>query len=207
MMMKFESLDSRIRYVHLEMRRDLESIPHFELPNGFRYVFYKVGDRDAWIDIESSAGEFSTYEGGLKNWNIYFGGRDDILSDRMIFVEDAFGNKDATCTAYYDVTGKDTSPDGWMHWMGIKKEFQGRGLAKPLFTRAMRQMKSLGYTHCKIPTQCNSWLACKVYLDLGFRPTEESRVNGKDGWRIVKALTNHPALAEFTPATMEEILK
>lgn len=206
-MIQFEPLDRRIKYVHLEMRRDLENIPHFDLPDGFRYVFYRPGDMDAWIDIERSAGEFADYDGGYKNWQIYYGKNEAMLHDRMIFVEDRSGSKVATCTAYYDVTGHDTSPDGWMHWMGVKKEFQGRRLAKPLFTRAMQQMKELGYTHCKIPTQCNSWLACKVYLDLGFRPTEESKREGELGWRIVKALTDHPALEEFSPATMEEILK
>ena len=67
-------------------------------------------------------------------------------------------------------------------------------------------MRTLGYTHGKLPTQTTSWLACKVYLDFGFTPIPQNAERNHDGWRIVKALTNHPALAEFTPADLKEIL-
>ena len=49
-------------------------------------------------------------------------------------------------------------------------------------------------------------MAVKVYLDLGFRPIPQNAVHSRDGWRIVKALTGHPALAEFDAAGEEEIL-
>ena len=64
----------------------------------------------------------------------------------------------------------------------------------------------LGYTHAKIPTQSTSWVACKVYLDLGFRPIPKNAVNSRKGWEIVKTLTDHPALASFSAVAMEDIL-
>ena len=68
-------------------------------------------------------------------------------------------------------------------------------------------MRKLGYTHAKIPTQTTTWLACKIYLDLGFRPIPQNAVHSRDGWRIVKALTNHAALEMFDAAKADEIIK
>lgn len=44
------------------------------------------------------------------------------------------------------------------------------------------------------PTQTNTWLACKVYLDLGFLPIKENLEHSNEGWKIVKELTSHSAL-------------
>lgn len=205
--MNFDNHDERIKYYELMLeRKTLSDIPEFSLPEGYRFAFYKSGDRDAWIDIEKSAKEFKSYEAGLKSWNEYFGGKDDELARRMVFIETDSGEKVATATAYYDIHGRDKSGAGWLHWVSVRREFQGKGLSKPLIARTLEVMRSLGYSHAKIPTQTTSWVACKVYLDFGFTPIPQNAEHNCDGWRIVKALTNHPALAEFDPADPKEIL-
>lgn len=205
--MNFDNHDERIKYYELMLeRKTLSDIPEFSLPEGYRFAFYKSGDRDAWIDIEKSAKEFKSYEAGLKSWNEYFGGKDDELARRMVFIETDSGEKVATATAYYDIHGRDKSGAGWLHWVSVRREFQGKGLSKPLIARTLEVMRSLGYSHAKIPTQTTSWVACKVYLDFGFIPIPQNAEHNRDGWRIVKALTNHPALAEFDPADPKEIL-
>lgn len=205
--MTFDNHDERIKYYELMLeRKTLSDIPEFPLPNGYRFAFYKSGDRDAWIDIEKSAKEFKSYEAGLKSWNEYFGGKDGELVRRMVFIETESGEKVATATAFYDIRGRDKSGAGWLHWVSVRREFQGKGLSKPLISRTLEVMRSLGYSHAKIPTQTTSWVACKVYLDFGFTPIPQNAERNLDGWRIVKALTNHPALAEFDPAEPDEIL-
>lgn len=204
--MQFDNHDERIRYYELMLERDLENLPYFPLPDGYRYAFFQPGDRERWIDIEKSAKEFASCEQGMESWNRYYGGREDELTGRMVFVEDADGRKVATATAFYDIRGIDKSGDGWLHWVAVRREYQGRGLAKPLISYVLKLMQSLGYTHAKIPTQTTTWLACKIYLDLGFRPIPENAVNSREGWRIVKALTDHEALAEFDAAAADEII-
>lgn len=205
--MTFDNHDERIKYYELMLeRKTLSDIPEFPLPEGYRFAFYKSGDRDAWIDIEKSAKEFKSYEAGLKSWNEYFGGKDGELVRRMVFIETESGEKVATATAFYDIHDRDKSGAGWLHWVSVRREFQGKGLSKPLISRTLEVMRSLGYSHAKIPTQTTSWVACKVYLDFGFTPIPQNAERNRDGWRIVKALTNHPALAEFTPAEPDEIL-
>lgn len=205
--MQFDNHDSRIKYYELLLKRDdLEGLPRYELPEGYRFVFYEQGDRDAWIATLQSAKEFDTYEQGLEAWNRYYEGKDEELKTRMVFVVNEAEEKVATATAYYDICGRDKSGAGWLHWVAVRRDEQGKGLSKPMIAYVLDVMRSLGYTHAKIPTQTTTWLACKVYLDLGFVPVPENAVRNKRGWQIIKTLTNHPTLAALEVVEEEQML-
>lgn len=163
-------------------------------------------DRDAWIGIEFSAKEFHCFEDGVRAWDNYYARHEAELPGRMVFVETDSGEKVATATAFYDVRSDDHT-DGWLHWVAVKREYQGRGLSKPLIAHTLDLLRAMGHTRTIIPTQTYTWLACKIYLDFGFRPIPANAVHSRDGWRIVRAITDHPALADFDPATPEEIFK
>ena len=198
--------DARIKYYELMLRGEITVMEEIPLPAGYHYEMYREGDRDAWIAIEMSAKELVSYERGLDAWKRCYEEHTDELQARLVFVVNEAGEKVGTATAYYDIRGIDQSGDAWLHWVAVKREHQGRGLSKPMISHAIQIMKELGYTHAKIPTQTTTWLAVKVYLDLGFRPIEQNYVRCRDGWRIVKRLTNHLALSELTPAADEEVL-
>lgn len=193
----FDNNDKRIKHYELLLESDLNNVKEYLLPDGYHFKFYKDGDRDTWIEIEKSAKEFSNYDEGLNAWNRYCYRKENELLNRMVFIVNEQGEKIATATAFYDINGKDKSGAGWLHWVAVKREYQGKGLSKPLITHILNIMKALGYTHAKIPTQTNTWLAVKIYLDLGFKPIPENAVNSYDGWCIIKTLTNHKALTDF----------
>lgn len=203
----FESIDRRIKYYEFLLERDLDQIPEYKLPEGYHFTFYQDGDRDAWIEIERSAKEFLNDEKALASWNRYYRNREEELRHRMVFLVTDSGEKVGTATAFYDVFGNDDSGDGWLHWVAIKSEYQGKGLAKPLVSYVLNVLKDLGYTRAKIPTQTTTWVACKVYLDFGFMPTKENATESREGWHIIKRLTNHPALTQFDAALDDEILR
>ncbi len=203
---ELDNHDSRIKYYELMLRAEITDMKEIPLPAGYHYEMYRDGDRDAWIAIEQSAKEFGNYEEGLDAWKRYYADHTVELPERMAFVVNEAGEKVATATAFYDIRGIDQSGDGWLHWVAVKREYQGRGLSKPMISHVIQIMKRLGYTYAKIPTQTTTWLAVKVYLDLGFRPIEKNLVNSRGGWRIVKRLTNHPALAELEPANDEDVI-
>lgn len=191
---QYDNHDERICFYELLLERKLSDIANYSLPAGYQFVPYSDGDREQWIDIEMSAKEFSNYEQGLEAWNRYYANSLKILPERMFFIENEKGEKVATATALYDIHGRDTSGAGWLHWVAVKREYQGKGLSKPLITYVLNVMKNLGYLHAKIPTQTNTRLACKVYLDLGFLPIKDNLEHSYEGWRIVKELTGHSAL-------------
>lgn len=186
----FKTHDDRICYIDLFFEGELNNIPHFEIPGGYHFVPYKSGDKEAWIDIELSAGEILGKAHGEECWQRYFGKAESELPQRMYFIENEAGEKIATATAFYDIHGNGKSGEGQLHWVAIKKEEQGKGLAKPLITFVLAVMKKLGYTSVKIHTQTNTWLACKVYFDLGFRPEANSAIKNRFGWKMVEALTD-----------------
>lgn len=190
----YDNHDDRICYYELLLANDISGIRQYELPDGYRFVPYAEGDRDTWIEIERSAKEFISFEQGLEAWNRYFADHLDILPGRMVFIENYKGEKVATATAYYDIYGRDNSGDGWLHWVAVRRDYQGKGLSKPLIIYVLNILYQLGHTCVKIPTQTNTWVACKVYMDLGFLPVKENLQHSCEGWRIIKALTGHEAL-------------
>lgn len=203
----FDNHDGRIKYYELMLEAEITGMAEIPLPEGYSYAFYQDGDRDAWIEIEKSAKEFSSYEGGLDAWKRFYADHTAELSNRMVFVVNPAGEKVATATAFYDIRGIDQSGDGWLHWVAVRRDEQGKGLSKPLISHVIQVMKGLGYIRAKIPTQTTTWLAVKVYLDLGFRPIEKNFIRCRDGWRIIKRLTDHPTLKELTPARDEEVIR
>lgn len=206
--MIYDNHDERIPYHKLFLERDnMDGIPDYPLPAGYRFVFYRPGDHCAWIEIEKSAKEFDSYERGLQIWERFYGGKDHELIHRMVFIENETGEKVATASAYYDIHGNDKTGAGWLHWVAVKREYQGKGLARPLISHTLHLLRRLGYSHVIIQTQSISWVACRLYMDFGFSPTAQSAIDNIFGWRIIKRLTDHPILSDFEPATDEEMQK
>ena len=109
-------------------------------------------------------------------------------------------------TAYYDIRRKDDGVNGMLHWVAVRREDQGHGLSKPLIAHALQRMQVLGYRRAVVPTQTTTWLACKVYLDLGFQPIPKNAERNRAGWEIVRTLTLHPALRAFTETDAQKYL-
>ncbi|MER2027476.1 MAG: GNAT family N-acetyltransferase, partial [Lachnospiraceae bacterium] len=151
-----------------------DDIKEKDLPSEYHYENYAPGDKAAWIAIEKSAKEFTTDEAGDAAWSKYFAPYEKELGNRMFFVADSSGRKLATASAYFDIYTGDDGETGWLHWVAVHSDAQGKGLSKPLITHVLAHMKKLGYKRAVIPTQTNTWLACKLYLDLGFVPIKEN---------------------------------
>lgn len=202
--MNLKPMDHSIRYYRLMLERDLNDLPEYPLPKGFRFSFYHPNDEQDWISIEQSAGEFSSLAGGRKAWNTYFEPWRGLLPERMLFIEAENGRKAATGSAWFNTHTGDIS-DGRMHWIAVGKEYQGSGLSKPLIAEVLKTLKRLGYQKITVSTETSAWLACRVYMDFGFRPTAESLNKEKDGWRIIRRLTDHPCLSAIEPAKDDEL--
>lgn len=193
----FGNNDRRIPYYKLMLEQDLDDCKEKELPPAYHYENFAPGDRAVWISIEKSAKEFADCKEGEAAWAKYFAGHEKELESRMFFAADSSGRKLATATAYYDIYTGDDGETGWLHWVAVHSDAQGLGLSKPLITHVLAHMKKIGYKKAVIPTQTNTWLACKLYLDLGFVPMRENAEQNRKGWCIIKTLTGHPALDDF----------
>ncbi len=191
--MDMKTIDRTLKYVDLCLVNDhLDDIVEYELPPGYRFVFFNDGDEKDWVDIEMSSGEFLSFDEGMDTFLDHFGTHYEELKNRCIFIENEQGEKVATATAFYlekpidDITGN-------VHWVAIKKEYQGRHLAKPLISKTLKQMRELGHEKTLLHTQTHTCLAVKIYLDMGFVPHEMEK--NYLGWQIIKKLTNHEKLS------------
>ncbi|MBR0491509.1 MAG: GNAT family N-acetyltransferase [Clostridia bacterium] len=196
------AIDRTLKYVDLYLGKNLNDIPCYQLPEGYRFVSFKDGDEKDWVEIEMSSGEFISFKEGMKAFQHYYGEHYEELKKLCIFVENNKGEKVATSTAFYlenpisDITGN-------VHWVSVKSEYQGKKLSKPLIVETLKLLKKLGHKKTLLHTQTHTWLAVKIYLDLGFEPYKL-----KDnflGWQIIKKVTNHAKLSNINEIEYNDI--
>ena len=198
-----KTIDRTLKYVDLYLvNNDLDNIKEYQLPKGYKFVSFTDGDEKYWVEIELSSGEFLTKQEGEQEFQEYYANHYKELKERCIFIENEQGEKVATATAFYlespidDITGD-------FHWLAIKKEYQGKHLSKPLIREALKKMRKLGHKKTILHTQTHTWLAVKLYLDMGFEPYEikESYI----GWQIIKKLTNHEKLSNISDIEINDM--
>lgn len=197
------TIDRTLKYVDLYLvHNDLNNIPDYKLPDGYKFVMFDNGNEKDWVEIEMSSGEFLSYEEGINVFNHYYGNHYEEIKKLCIFIENENGEKVATSTAFYldepvdDITGN-------VHWVSVKKEYQGYHLSKPLICETLKQMRRLGHKKTLLHTQTHTWLAVEIYLDMGFVPYKME--DYYLGWQIIKKLTNHNKLSSLTDISLDEI--
>lgn len=196
-----KSIDKTLKYYELLMSyNNTKDYPSYDLPVGYHYEFYKPGLEKDWVDIHLSSGEFTSSKQALIYFHEYYDAFIKELPQRCFFIVTASGEKVATSTVSLTNENDFTAT---VDWLAIKEEYQGLGLAKPLISKTIGLASSLGHERLLLHTQTHTWLAAKLYLDLGFVPYNMSRDN--IGWRILKTITNHHILEELLPLEEKEI--
>ncbi len=182
---------SDVPYFHLTMALDdLAAVPALSLPPGYATRAYAPGDERHWARIEHEAGEFPDDAKALEHFAKEFGGHEDEMTERCLFLCAPDGSPIGTTTAWYGEHGGATI--GRLHWVAIVPAHQGRGLAKPLVAVALARMRRW-HSHAYLTTQTTSWIAVKVYLDFGFRPVFD-RSDSAEAWALMARMLKHPAL-------------
>lgn len=176
------------------VRADLEGLPSFPLPDGYRIRHFRRGEESLWAEVESAAGEFPNQDRALARFLEEFGGVLDEMEERCYFLETAEGRVIGTASAWYH-RGFRGERWGRLHWVAIHPEFQGRKLAKPLVGAAVARLAEL-HDRAYLTTQTTSWKAVRIYLDFGFAPLAETP-RWEEAWRLLAEATGHPALARF----------
>ncbi len=184
-----------ITYIPVTMlRRHLLNIPEAVLPEGFTMRTFQPGDEQLWAEIEQAAGEFDTQEQALLHFEKEFGHAQDQLTSRCFFLCNPQGIGIGTANAWFHPDYKGACW-GRIHWVAIRPEYQGRKLSKPMVAHALRRL-SLSHDKAYLTTQTTSYIAVKVYLDLGFEPCIETETC-TEGWRMLADALNHPDLVHL----------
>ncbi len=195
--------DNKIKYYELLMKYDdTSTFKKYELPDGFHFEFYKIGDELEWVNIHIQSGEFTSEEQGLEWFHTFYDNFINELNKRCVFIVDNETNEKVGTATVSLLKEKEYGYDAAIDWLAIKKKYQGRGLSKPLFTKFMEIAKNLGHEKVILHTQTTTWLAAKLYLDYGFEVLNKDEING---WRILKTLTNHEKLSDYESVNNSEI--
>ncbi len=164
-------LDKSLPYTPLLMTKtDTEAYPSYALPEGYRFVFYTVGDEKKWAELECSLGQFDSVEAGLKCFSKEFlEGYAIRPEDRMLFVVDSQGECVATAALWTgDFLGTEHQR---VHWVAVSDKCAGKGIAKALLSRVMKLYNDLGYKDFLfLRTGTWNYPAIRIYKSFGFIP-------------------------------------
>ncbi|MCA9410584.1 MAG: GNAT family N-acetyltransferase [Candidatus Omnitrophica bacterium] len=181
------------------VRPDLQKIPQFRPPEGFRMRTYEPGDEKTWVQIQQVSDNYNEVD--LSEFYRTFGSNLNALEDLCFFLDNPEGETIGTSTAWYQ---KDFLGSQWgrVHWVAVLPEYQGQGLSKPLLTQTLNRLSD-AHNRCYLVTSCLRIPAIHVYLKFGFHPFVKSE-RCEEGWDYVKKHLSHPLLDE-APLTPEDV--
>jgi GNAT superfamily N-acetyltransferase len=165
------------------VRETLDDIPEFALPPGHSFRLYTEGDEKTFDDVWLDADALGQAEPGLfeKEFRANIG----AVPERMYFVVGPDGTAIATATAWFN---DDFEGARWgvVHWVAVRRAYQGRGLSKPLISRVLSRMKELGHDKAYLITQTARLPAISLYMKFGFEPFIK-KAEDAGNWKEVRA--------------------
>lgn len=172
------------------LRRNMEEIPKLQLPTGFYFKPMYLEDVSIWTDIWRELESSDIIKDEL--FQKEFGTNWDIIKERCFLIFDKEGRSGGTISAWFDNSFKEDGAWGRIHWVALRKAYQGQGLAKPMLSMAMNIIAK-NYSKCYLVTQYYRIPAIKLYFSFGFVPyinTKKARI----AWNIVAKEIKHPLL-------------
>ncbi len=168
------------------IRESLEDLPAFDLPAPYTLRWYQPGDEVYWVEIHKKADPAHDYS--LDKYTREFEADRALLPSRQAYLCDGKGTPVGSASAwFYEVEQKEI---GLVHWVAIRPEHQGRGLANPLLSLICHRLRELSHTQAYLNTSTGRMPAISLYLKFGFVPHS----HGDDA-------TAAPCLASSAPTT------
>ena len=162
-------IDTSIPYYPLVMHKtDANNYPKYELPDGYRFEFYKDGDAEKWSEIQTAVGSFGSVEVGTEVFlRDFVNGQVLDARERVLFVVAPDGEYIGTAALWDgDEYGKRYQR---LHWVAVKDTHAGKGIAKAMLTRLFDLYNELGYCgFIYLTTGTRNYPAVKIYEKFGF---------------------------------------
>ena len=175
------------------LRDDMDNIPEYELPAGYRFRCYREGDERTWLDLHRAGEPFIEITPDL--FQKQFASGTDILPERMFFVETADGAAAGCITAWWDKDRYGEDERGRIHWVIVHPDHRRLGIANAMMTQAMKTLRQ-HYRWALLGTSSGRPYAVKTYLNFGFYPDPNDfrDENTLAAWERVQAQIDHPLL-------------
>lgn len=165
-------LDTSVAHYPVLMVLGAHETPHeVALAEGYRFEPWDPRHRDAWVRLHVALGQLPSYEEGLAYFARTYEPDPEALRRQMVLVCDEGGELVGTSSVW---PGEHFGERRLrVHWVGVDPRHQRRGLARALMLRTIALFDELvpsGEPPLYLTTQTESWVACGLYLSLGFLP-------------------------------------
>lgn len=175
-------------------KRDAEIYPKYDLPKGYSFCNYSLGDEDSWSELQFSVNHVKSIEEGKEIFKDVFLSKIEDLKNKMVFVKDSNGEIVGTAALWDGNHFGETYQR--VHWVAVSKNNGGRGIAKALVTKVLDIYNELGYkNYIYLASQTRSYDALNIYLKFGFKPYMEEKPgnwddesfekNNNKAWKII----------------------
>lgn len=148
-----------------------EPVRDVSLAPGYHFEPWNDSYSDAWVRLHVALGQLPSLEEGTSYFERTYETDRDALARQMILVCDDAGNLAGTSSLWPgDHFGESRLR---VHWVGVDPAHQRRGIARALMLSTIRLFDELvpsGAPPLYLTTQTESWVACGMYLKLGFLP-------------------------------------
>ena len=154
-------IDTSIPYYPLVMHKtDASNYPKYELPEGYKFVFYKDGDAEKWSEVQTAVGSFSSVEVGTQVFlRDFINGQMLDAKERVLFVTDEKGEYIGTASLWDgNEYGKRLQR---IHWVAVKDEHGGKGIAKAMTASFLPSLFFLS-----APADCSSRLTPRIPITM-----------------------------------------
>jgi len=180
--------------LRLELARpDRKGLPECSLAAGYSLRWFRSGDAAHWLRIQHDADPFNEITPEL--FNRQFGCDLERLANSQCYVQDGVGRVIGTGTAW-------SAPErldgrwGRVFWLAILRQYQGRGLGKPLLASICIKLRELGYNQACVVTSTGRLPAVSLYLQFGFQPEIKTDADRAVWDRVFAALRDAGRLKE-----------
>ncbi len=168
-------------------------IPESQIPADYTFGSMTKEHIGLWVDIERDAEPYLTIDFAM--FTSSFGNDISEIGKRCYILYDARGCGIGTISAWREEIFRGVGY-GRIHWIAIRKEFQGLGLGKTLMTFGLRKLKKLGHVNALLDTQSKRIAAINLYLKYGFLPSISTAAH-RVAWEEIRAGQAHPLLRDL----------
>jgi mycothiol synthase len=156
---------SDLEFPHLELiRPDLENLPPIDMAEGFSLRNFQTGDDDKWAEIMTEAfGPFWNKTGFRRLVKRHF----SFAPERIFFACDHGVPVGSAGAFQWPGVSHEI---GYIHMVGIKKAYAGKGLGRNLTLACLNYFRNTGCRQAMLQTESYRLPAIKIYLRLGFLP-------------------------------------
>ena len=156
---------------HYPVLMELTKFPKltYQLAKGYHIRPFEMRYMEQWIQLNVELKQMESYEAGKAYVEKTFLPKQDLLSKQILIIVDEKDHVVATASVWEGFHYGERRMR--LHWVGVSQKHQRKGLARCIVLACIQLYLDMHLsTPLYLSSQTNSYVAIKMYEDLGFTP-------------------------------------